>query len=89
MDADHIDGGTDGDLFKLVVCATVHGARAVGVNAGVIEEGKWADFALINLRAPGLAGATDKHVLGAAIFGGCAERLVLDTCVAGRWTTGM
>ena len=87
MDANHTNSGIDSDPFKLVVCATIHGAMAFGVNACAIEGGEWADFALINLRASRLADATDKHV--AAIFGGCGEGLVLDTYVAGCWTTGI
>lgn len=71
---------------KLFECATVHGARALGINAGAIEAGMWADFALLNLGAAAMAGAQAEHTLGAAIFGGSGEGLVVDTCVAGVWT---
>ena len=70
----------------LLGAATAEGAAALGVDAGALAPGNWADFALLDLDAPALAGAED--VLGAAIFGGSAEGLVLDTCVAGRWTKG-
>jgi len=70
-------------LFK---CGTSHGAHALGVNSGAIEAGKWADFALLDLKAAALAGASPDTALGAAIFGGAGEGLVVDTCVAGRWT---
>ena len=63
--------------------------RTAGVDAGAISAGKWADFALLDLKAPALAGADDEHVLGAAVFGGSAEGLVADTCVAGAWTGGV
>jgi len=86
-EGDLADRGTDGNLAKLLLtCATTRGAEALGVEAGAIEKGKWADFTLIDLHAPALAGAADEDVLGAAIFGGSAEGLVVDTCVAGRWT---
>ena len=70
----------------LLGAATAEGAAALGVDAGALAPGAWADFALLDLDAPARAGAED--VLGAAIFGGSAEGLVLDTCVAGRWTKG-
>ena len=76
-----------GDLQRqLLDCATVHGAAHLGVDTGAIADGKWADFALIDLEAPALAGSTDTHVLGAAIFGGCGEGLIVDTCVGGTWS---
>ncbi len=76
-----------GDLARqLLDCATVHGATALGVDTGTIEAGRWADFALLDLHAPALRGATDTHMLGAAVFGGSGEGLVVDTCVAGKWT---
>lgn len=78
-----------GDLpAQLFRCATEHGAAALGVDAGMIDSGRFADFALLDLRAPVLEGVRDEHVLGAAIFGGSAEGLVVDTCVAGKWTRG-
>lgn len=76
-----------GDLPRqLLHCATVNGARDLGINTGVIEKGRWADFALLNLSAAALEGSDERSLLGAAIFGGCAEGLVANTCTAGRWT---
>jgi formimidoylglutamate deiminase len=78
---------TSGELARqLLECATVHGARDLGVESGAIEQGKWADFALLDLNAAALAGSNDDDVLGAAVFGGSAEGLVVDTCTAGVWT---
>ena len=74
---------------QLLDCATVHGARSLGVDAGAISPGKWADFALLDLHAPALAGASDENMLGAAVLGGSAEGLVVDSCVAGTWTRGL
>merc|ERR1712232_186009 len=71
---------------QLLACATEFGARSLGVETGSIEAGKWADFALLDLNAPVLVGASAKEIIGAAIFGGAGEGLIVDTCVAGRWT---
>merc|ERR1711924_168813 len=71
---------------KLLDCATLCGAHALGLNTGTIEPGKWADFVSLDLSAKTLAGTPPEHLLGAAIFGGAGEGLVVDTCVAGKWT---
>ena len=82
-----VEDSGKGDLqTQLLECATVHGAKHLAVDAGAISVGKWADFALLNLNAPALARTADNVLLGAAIFGGSAEGLVLDSCVAGSWT---
>ena len=81
--------GDEGFLARqLLDCATRHGAAHLGVEAGAIQAGLWADFALIDLDAPALAelAGSDDELLSAAVFGGSAEGLVVDTCVAGRWT---
>lgn len=36
-------------LQELMDCATVNGARALGINTGVIREGAWADLSLVDL----------------------------------------
>lgn len=41
-------------LNELMDTATINGARALGINAGRIEEGALADIALVNLRTPEL-----------------------------------
>jgi formiminoglutamate deiminase len=68
----------------LLQAATLGGARALGLPAGEIAPGRWADFAAIDLEAPGLAGA-DAASLPAALAFGCAEEAVAATCVGGRW----
>eukprot|EP00939_MAST-03C_sp_MAST-3C-sp1_P001015 g1015.t1 len=82
--------GTGNLAAKLLECATIHGAAALGLEGevGTIEPGAWADFATIDLTAASLRDIEDEHLLGAAIFGGSSEGLVLDTCVAGVWTGG-
>jgi len=81
-------GGSDGKLAgQLLDCATVHGAAALGVDAGAIAAGRWADFCLVDLGAAAVSGAADGDLLGACVFGGSGEGLVVDTCVAGAWTS--
>ena len=76
-----------GDVASLLMeCATVHGASHLGVKTGKLEQGHWADFALLDLQSPTLTGIRDEHLMGAMILGGSSEGLVLDTMVAGRWT---
>ena len=64
--------------------ATINGARALGIEAGCITEGAWADFALVNLRADSLE-HVDAESLGAALVLGVDREVFIDTCVGGRW----
>ena len=64
--------------------ATAGGARALGLSAGRIEAGRWADLAAIDLDHPSLAGC-DAEVLAEAIIGGADNGIVLCTYVGGRW----
>ena len=86
--ADHASGhGTDGDLGRqLMACASQHGASALNVDAGAIAVGRWADFALLDLGAAALCDVSEQHMMAAMVFGGSAEGMVLNSCVAGRWT---
>lgn len=68
----------------LLQAATRGGARALGVPAGEIRTGAWADFVAIDLDAPTLAGV-DASALPAALVFGCAEEVIAGTCVGGRW----
>ena len=79
-----------GTLSKyLFDCATVVGARHLQVDTGTIEKGKWADFALLDLKASSLRGAPVDEVMGSCIFGGSAEGLIVNSCVGGRWTKAL
>jgi 5-methylthioadenosine/S-adenosylhomocysteine deaminase len=69
---------------RLLAAATVGGARALGLPAGEIAPGLWADFAAVDLDSPSLAG-TDASTLAAALVFGCADEVIASTCVAGRW----
>jgi formimidoylglutamate deiminase len=63
--------------------ATVNGARALGVNAGVFEAGAAADLIALDLNAPTLAGWTPETLLDSFIFGSGAEAIA-DVYVGGR-----
>ncbi|HEV8580604.1 MAG TPA: formimidoylglutamate deiminase [Thermoanaerobaculia bacterium] len=64
--------------------ATTGGAKALGIEAGRIEPGLWADLAAIDLAAPSLAGWTPETLLESVIFG-ATEEVIAATCVGGEW----
>jgi len=68
----------------LLRAATEEGARALGVPAGRIAPGCWADFVTIDLDAPSLAGWTEETLVDALAFG-AGDDVIAGTCVAGRW----
>ena len=69
---------------RLLACATEHGANALGLDAGRIAVGRWADFAVIDLAAPQLAGWTPES-LAASLVLGAGDGVVAGTCVGGAW----
>ena len=75
------DGGVSGALLSM---ATVGGSRALGVEAGAIEPGRWADLVALDLDAPELAGCDADSLLDAWVFGS-GDRAIAATCVGGRW----
>jgi formimidoylglutamate deiminase len=76
---------TQGDVAcVLLEAATAGGAKALGVEAGRIEAGLWADFAAIDLESPLIAGWTPETLLESVIFG-ATEEVVAATCVGGEW----
>jgi formimidoylglutamate deiminase len=75
----------DGQVARVLFeAATVAGARALGLESGLIQPGHWADFAAIDLAAPSLAGWTPETLLESVIFG-ASEEVVAATCVGGEW----
>lgn len=68
----------------LLHAGTLAGARALGVEAGQIAPGAWADFVAIDLAAPTLAGWEPDTLLDSLIFG-AAEETIAATCVGGEW----
>jgi formimidoylglutamate deiminase len=68
----------------LLSIATRSGARALGVEAGAIEVGCWADLTALDLDAPELAGCDADTLLDAWVFGSDNQSIAA-TCVGGRW----
>ncbi len=60
------------------------GARALASATGAIAPGSRADFVVLDVDDPGLAGHGPDTILDAAIFGPCRQP-VRDVMVAGRW----
>lgn len=74
-----------GDVARaLLRIGTSAGARALGIDAGRIETGAMADFAVVRLDDPSLAGWTPETLLGAFLFGG-SDRSVDGVFVGGAW----
>jgi cytosine/adenosine deaminase-related metal-dependent hydrolase len=63
--------------------ATTGGASALGLDAGAIRPGAFADFLLLDLTAPSLEGWTEDTLLDAWVFGG-GDETVAGTVVGGR-----
>ena len=70
----------------LLGAATAAGAASLGVDAGRMAQGLWADFTVLDLNSLALAGATTDTLLDALIFGADSS-VITATCVGGRWQT--
>jgi cytosine/adenosine deaminase-related metal-dependent hydrolase len=68
----------------LLDAATGGGARALGLSAGLITAGCWADLVAVDLRAPALAEVPTEHLLEALVFG-AGNEVIAGTYVGGRW----
>ena len=68
----------------LLAAATTGGAVALGLDAGRIAPGCWADFAAVDLRAASLADVPPTRLLDALVFGSGNE-VIAGTYVGGRW----
>ncbi len=68
----------------LLRAATETGARALGLNAGRIAPGAWADFAAIDLNPECLAGWEPETLLDSLVFG-VTDDIIVATCVGGVW----
>lgn len=69
---------------KLFECATLSGARSLGLHAGRIAVGSVADFVALDLETPALEGWTDDTLLDAFIFG-TGNEAIGEVCVGGSW----
>jgi formimidoylglutamate deiminase len=77
--------GVAGDVAStLLDAATRGGAAALGLAAGEIAPGRWADFAAVDLSAPALAGVAPEGLLDAIVFGS-GDRAIAGSFVAGKW----
>jgi formimidoylglutamate deiminase len=77
--------GDDGRVAPVLLeAATAGGARALGLETGAIEPGRWADFAVVNIAHPSLVACDVDGLLEAVVFGG-ADGAITATCVAGDW----
>jgi formimidoylglutamate deiminase len=75
----------DGYSARAVLdAATIGGAQSLGVEAGRISEGHWADLAVIDTSHPSLTGVEPDSLLEALVFG-AGNEVIRETCVAGRW----
>jgi formimidoylglutamate deiminase len=70
----------------LLRAATEGGAKALGLPAGEIAPGLWADFTTVDLTAPELAGWTPETLPETLVFG-AGNRVLAATCVGGVWDT--
>ena len=73
---------------NLLHAATAAGAQALGVDAGRIVPGAWADLVAIDLSAPTLAGWEPETLLESLVCG-AAEEVIAGTCVGGEWEPGI
>ncbi len=69
---------------RLLRIATQGGARSLGVASGEIRPGLWADFAVVDMAAPILAGADPDTLLDSIVFG-ADPSVVTRTAVGGIW----
>ena len=68
---------------RLLSCATEVGAAALGVDAGRLEPGRWADMVAVDLDHPSLDGWQTETLLESLVFG-CPDDVVVATWVGGR-----
>jgi formimidoylglutamate deiminase len=64
--------------------ATSGGAAALGIGAGRIAPGEWADLAAVDLTVPSLSGVPAAGLLDAIVFG-AGNGAIAGTFVAGKW----
>ena len=69
---------------RLFDCATVHGARALGVPAGGLIAGSSADFFTVDLDDVSIAGNSGNDLLPLAVFS-LTRSAIRDVMVNGRW----
>ena len=68
---------------RLLDCATINGAKSLGVAAGELVDGGYADFFTVDLDHPSIAGNSLEDLLPILIFGS-ASSAIRDVAVNGR-----
>ncbi len=76
-------GTVSGLAERLLACATVAGARSLGLNVGALSAGQLADFVTFDLRHPSLVGAPVDALIPAIVFGAVAGA-VSEVAVGGK-----
>lgn len=76
--------GSGSVAARLLAAATEAGADALGVAAGRLAPGCWADFALVDLTHPSLTGWTPETLLPSLLLG-ADDGAIVNSSVAGRW----
>lgn len=69
-------------LDELFACATEHGARALGLNSGVLREGALADLALVDVTGP--AFVSPAPVAANLVYAAHSD-VITDVMVEGKW----
>jgi formimidoylglutamate deiminase len=70
--------------LTLLSAATDGGAAALGLDAGRIAAGAWADLVAVDLSTPTLGDVTPDRLLDAIVFG-TGNEAIAGTWVGGRW----
>ena len=68
---------------RLLASATEVGAAALGVDAGRLEAGCWADMVAVDLDHPSLSGWQADTLLESLVLG-CPDDVIVATWVGGR-----
>ena len=75
----------EGEVASVALgAATAGGARALGIPAGRIDTGNWADLVVIDLEHPSIQGC-EAETLAEALVSGADNGVVLGTYVGGNW----
>jgi formimidoylglutamate deiminase len=77
--------GSGGDCAaRLFDWATLGGARSLGIRAGAIAPGCFADFFVVDKSGLSLLGSTAETLLASIVFG-AGRACVTRVCVGGHW----
>ncbi len=68
---------------RLLDCATISGAKSLGVAAGELTDGAYADFFTVDLDHPSIAGNSPEDLLSLLVFG-LTPAAISDVAVNGR-----